>query len=349
VHDLKDQIHSLFETGLIPVTADDIARRDRTVTTPFPAKACRAVTVRRVTTATIAVAAAGCAAALVAVQAASPLPPATSPNPSTSPNWSHASAPWTAVRTAAYIRHVAAASRLALARSGQADITSTMTEDHRQSISTWHLTYSGANWSESFTYGGTVHGAMQLLVTGTSRVVDGQEYDYHGRAWYHVTGPHAVTNPQIADPKTLLAELAPSARFVRVGTAVVDGVPVEHLQATALDSLPVIPVLYFYKLQPQPYGHITALDVWVDDHDVVRRLAWSSDSPSWFDMQGGPVSPGHPVQCSAGVPNPACKVISYGGHIYESTVVTFSAIGQPQVITAPANPIPTRSELIHPG
>jgi hypothetical protein len=329
VHDLKDQIHSLFETGLLPVAAADIARRDRTATTPFPAKARRAVTVRRVTTATIAVAVAGCAAALVAVQAASPRPPVASPNPSTSPNWSHASAPRTAVLTAAYIRHVAAASRRALAGSGQAVITSTDTEDHRQAISTWYLTYSRANWSDYFTYSATVKGMMRLLVTDSSRVVDGQEYDYHGRAWYHTTGPHAVTSMHIADPGTLLAELAPSARFVRLGTAVVDGVRVEHLRATALDSLPVISVMNDLQLRHYSYGRITALDVWVDDRDVVRRLAWSSDSPTWFEYKGGGAD-------SAG------QVISYGGHMEESTVATFSAIGQPQVITVPPHAIPTQ-------
>jgi len=329
VHDLTDQIQDLFETGLRPVAAADIARRDRAMATTFPARARRAVTVRRVTTATVALAAAGSAVALAVSQLggapAAPAPPV-----------------WPAVIDAAYVRHVAEASRLALARSGQAVITSTSTEDHRQTISTWHLTYSGANWSESSTYSATVDGKMRLLVTGSSRVVDGQEYDYNGRAWHHATGPHAVTSPQIADPRTLLAELAPSAQFVRVGTAVVDGVSVEHLRATALDSLPVIPVLYFYKLQPQPYGHITALDVWVDEHDVVRRLAWSSDSPTWFDFKVLSAGAGQPVQCSAAVPNPACQVISYGGHQYESTVVTFSAIGQPQQITVPPNAIPTR-------
>jgi hypothetical protein len=110
--------------------------------------------------------------------------------------------------------------------------------------------------------------------------------------------------------------------------AVVDGVRVEHLRATALDSLPVISVINPVQLRHYPYGRITALDVWVDDHDVVRRLAWSSDSPTWFEYKGGG-------------PNSAGQVISYGGHMEESTVATFSAIGQPQVITVPPHAIPT--------
>lgn len=310
--DLKVEIHSLFETGLLPVTADDIVQRDRATTTTFPLKARRTATVGRVTAVTVGLAAAG-AVALAVTQLSGP-------------QTARLVRP-TAV-DAAYVRHVAAASRLALARSGRAVITSTSTEDHRQTVSTWHLTYSGANWSESSTYSATVKGTMRLLVTGSSRFVDGQAYDYRGRAWYHVTGPHSVTGMQIADPRALLAELAPSARFVRVGTAVLDGVRVEHLRATALAALPVISVTNEEQLRHSAYGRITALDVWVDDHDVVRRLAWSSDSPTWFNS----VFDGHTQH-----------VISYGGHLEESTVVTFSHIGQPEVITAPPNPIPVRS------
>ena len=318
VHDLQDQIHSLFETGLLPVTAADITHQDRPATTPFPFSARSPVTVRRVTTVIVGLAAAACAVALAVTQLGGV--PAARARP--------AGPAWPAVIDEAYVRHVAAASRLALARSGQVVITSTDTEDHRQTMSTWHLTYSSANWSDSSTYSATVRGKLRVLVSSSFRVVDGQAYDYHGRAWYHVTGPHAGTSMHVADARALLAELAPSARFVRAGTAVVDGVRVEHLRATALDSLPVISVMGYLQLRHYPYGHITALDVWVDGHDVVRRITWSSDSPTWFNS----VFDGH-----------AQHVISYGGHMDESVVVTFRAIGHPQLITVPPNAIPERS------
>jgi len=317
MHDLQDQIHSLFETGLLPVAADDIARRHRPVTAPFPAKARPVVTPRRVTTVGVSLAAAGCTAALVASQ----LSGAPARRPARS-----------AVLDAAYVRHLAAASRLALARSGQAVITITQTEDQRQSTSTFRLTFSGANFNDAFTYTASGPGVRPLRLTQIGRLVDGQVYSYRNRAWYHETGQTSV-GMHIPDPRPLLAELSPSARFVRVGTAVVDGVPVEHLRATALAALPAISVPYTAQLRS---GHMSSLDIWVDDHSVVRRLAWTVDAPTWFESSGT-VSRGKKVIESGG------KVIASGGHMEESTVVTFRAIGKPQVINVPPNAIPARS------
>lgn len=304
MHDLKDQIHSLFDTGLLPVTADDIARRHRPVTAPFPSKARPVVTARRVTTVGVGLAAAACTAVL----AASQLGGALAGRPTQA-----------AVVDAAYVRHLAAASRHALARSGQAVITSTLTEDKRQSTSTFRLTFSGANWNDAATYTASGIGVRRLRITGIGRVVDGQVYSYQNHRWYHETGPKPI-KMHILDPRRLLAELSPSARFVRVGVAVVDGVRVEHLRATALAALPAISVPYIAQLRS---GHVSSLDIWVDDHSVVRRLAWSVDAPTAFVTVGK-------------------KVIESSGNREESTVVTFRAIGQPQVITVPPNAIPAR-------
>jgi hypothetical protein len=318
MHDLQDQIHSLFETGLLPVTADDIARRHRPVAAPFPAKARRAVTARRVTAVGASLAAAGCAAALVASQLSGA--PARRP-----------ARP--AVLDAAYVRHLAAASRLALARSGQAVIAITQTEDQRQSTSTFRLMFSGANFNDAFTYTATGPGVRPLRLTQFGRVVAGQVYSYQNHAWYHETGQTSV-GMHIPDPRPLLAELSPSARFVRVGAAVVDGVRVEHLRATALAALPAMSVPYTAQLRS---GHVSSLDIWVDGHSVVRRLAWSVDAPTWFKYSRI-VSRGKKVIESGG------KVIASGGHMVESTVVTFRAIGQPQVINVPPNAIPASSQ-----
>ncbi len=309
--DLKDQIHSLFETGLLPVATDDIARRQRPVTAPFPVKARRAVTARRVTTVGVGLAAAGCTAALVASQLiGAPASRPAAPRP-TRP----------AVLNAAYVRHLVAASRLALARSGQAVITTTLTEDQRQATSTFRLTFSGANWSDSSTYTASGPGVRRLRLTGVGRVVDGQVYSYQNHAWYHETGQTAI-DMHIPDPRPLLAELSPSARFVQVGMAVVDGVRVEHLRATALAALPAISVPFMAQLRS---GHVSSLDIWVDDHSVVRRLALSVDAPTAFVTNGN-------------------KVIESSGNMEESTVVTFRAIGQPQVINVPLNAIPARGQ-----
>jgi hypothetical protein len=321
MHDLQDQIHSLFETGLLPVAADDIAQRHRSVTAPFPAKARRSVTARRVTTVAVGLAAAGCAAAIVASQiSGAPAPRPTALRPARP-----------AFVDAAYVRLLAPTSQLALARSGQAVITSTQAEDKRQSTGTFRLTFSGANFNDALTYTASGPGVRPLRLIQIGRVVDGQVYSYHNRAWYHETGQTAV-GLYIPDPRPLLAELSPSAQFIRDGTAVIDGVRVEHLQATALAGLPALSVPYSAQPPPQrgghavtgPAGHVVSLNIWVDAHSVVRRLAWSVDTPTWFESNGS-------------------EITASGGNMTESTVVTFRDIGQPQVITVPPNAIPERS------
>ena len=134
--------------------------------------------------------------------------------------------------------------------------------------STDHVTYSGANWNDSSSFTHRVFGRPQTLKY-LSRVVYGQAYEIRRRAWYHLTGPHAVTALNIPDPRTLLAELAPTAGFVRAGSAVVDGVRVTHLRATQLSGLAVLPFRYFAPRD----GRVTALEAWVDSHGVVRRLS----------------------------------------------------------------------------
>jgi hypothetical protein len=325
MHDLQDQIHSLFETGLLPVAADDIARRHRPVTTPFPARARRALTARRVTTVGIGLAAAGCAAAIVASQlGGAPAPRASRPS----------------VVDAAYVRHLAAVSRLALARSGQAVFSLTMTEGQGQATNTttntYHLTFSGANWNELYRFTETVGRLRWVRIIGT-RVVDGQAYMFRGPGscgmpkcspyWYHVTGPGAVTSMSVSDPRALLAELSPSAHFVRVGTAVVDGVHVEHLRAARLARLPAISLPAPLAVGPARLNHLTALDVWVDDHGVVRRIAWSGMLPvTTVENPGGTGGPVH-------------QLIKHG-EIKASAVVTFVSIGQPQVISVPPHALP---------
>ena len=328
--DLKDQIHSLFETGLRPVAAAAIAQRDRATTTPFPLRARRTRAVRRVATATVGLAAAACAVALAVTQLGGvPAAPARPAHPA-----------WPAVIDAAYVRHLAAASQLALAKSGQAVINLTETVGQGQSsateISTYDLTFSGANWNEWLHFTETEAGMQWVRIIGT-RVVDGQAYMFRGPGscgmpkcspyWYHVTGPEA-TSMSVSDPRALLAELSPSAHFVRAGTAVVDGVQVEHLRATKLAGLPAIslpPALTAVPARYQP--HFTALEVWVDDHGVVRRVAWSGMQPTTMDEYSG------------GTGGPAHQLITHGEDKV-SEVVTFLSIGQPQVITVPANALP---------
>jgi hypothetical protein len=341
--DLKDQIHTLMETGIHPVSVQAIASRDRAKPAPFPSR--KAIARRRVTTGAVALAAVGCAAGLVATQLAG------APSPRTTGGAQ-------AALTAAYVRHLAAASRIALAESGQAVLTTTLTQGGQfQQSSTDHLTFSGANWNDSFTYIAAVNGKALAPETAINRVVDGQAYDYFvaadGLAWYHVTGPDAVASLNIPDPRALLTELEPAADFVRVGSAVVNGAQVEHLRATALAGLAVLAMPFVQA------GQVTALDVWVDGAGVVRQLSVSVSSrvtvvalrPGGSPKLVHITTPGQQAAPNR-VPtaNPAQKQAPLNGagaaagaqtETQTTTVtVTFLDIGQPQVITAPANAIP---------
>jgi hypothetical protein len=342
--DLKDQIHALMETGIRPVAVKAMASRDRAQQAPFPSH--KAITPRRVATGAVALAAIGCAAGLVATQVAG------APSPRTA---GHAPA----AMTAAYVRHLAAASRLALAQSGQAVLTTTLAQDGQlQQSSTDHLTFSGANWNDSFTYTPAVNGRALAPETAINRVVDGQAYDYFvaadGLAWYHVTGPDAVASLNIPDPRALLTELEPAADFVQVGSAVLNGVQVEHLRATALAGLAAIALPFV-----QAGGQVSALDIWVDSAGVVRQLSVSfsrqvtvvalrpGSSPKivHMTMPGQQAAPNrmptaNPAQKQAALHANGAAASAQAETQTSTITVTFLDIGQPQVITAPANAIP---------
>ena len=342
--DLKGQIHTLMETGIRPISVQDIACRSGDKRATFPTR--KAFTARRMTTGAIALAAAGCTAGLVATQlAAAPSRPPARHAPAT--------------LTAAYVRRLAAASRVALAQSGQAVLTTTVTQGGQlQQSSTDHLTFSGANWNDSFTYIPTVNGRTLPPETAINRVVDGQAYDYFvaadGLARYHVTGPDAVASLNIPDPRALLTELEPTADFVQVGAAVVTGVRVEHLRATELAGLAVIPLPGI-----QAGGQVTALDVWVDSADVVQQLSVSVSrqvtvvalrplsSPKRVHITPGGLTQASlrkPPATSAAQKQAALNAASASAGAQTETqtttiTVTFLDIGQPQVITAPGSAI----------
>ena len=140
MNDLKKQIHILMERGVEPLSAADIARgRARSKATVPSARTWRAPRIAAIGAGAAAVA---CAAALIATQPGGPHPPAAASS-------RHASPP--ATLAAAYIRHLASASRLALAHSGEAVISSRQTlQGTLQQSSKDGITFDGANWNDSF-------------------------------------------------------------------------------------------------------------------------------------------------------------------------------------------------------
>ena len=264
--ELKDQIRALMEAGIRAAPAQEAARVRDARPAAFRARRVRAGLRSRRAGVVAAGVAAACAGAVVAVQAAGPSGPAQAAPGASSP----------VVLSAAYVRHLAAASRLALATSGGADVTTRQTLDGRlQATSTSDITFDAGNWNDTFRESLPAQpGTTASTESAVNRVVDGQAYDFFagpdGMTWYHNIGPDAVSTLNIADPRRLLAGLAAAARFERAGAGTVDGVPVTHLRATAVRGLPAITLANLL-----PDGTPAALDVWADSHGVVRRMTLS--------------------------------------------------------------------------
>jgi hypothetical protein len=352
--DLKDQIHLLMERGIHPVSADDIAGRQSAGTTLFPLNKARpALRPGRVAAICVGVAAVACAGALVAAQPGGPGSPARAGAGRRAP----------AVLTAAVVGRLVTASRVALAHSGRAVIDSRESLDGvLQQASTEDITFSGTDWNDAL----REDGQPATIQSAINRVVNGQAYNYFiaadGLAWYHDTGPNAVARLSIPDPRLLLRELAPGARFVEAGRIVLAGVAVRELKATSLRGLPRLNMPDIW-----PAGKVTSLEVWVDARGVVRQL--SVAGAQTVRVWGYPDNPRKQRllrQFLAMVRQLARKRhISTSGAIQlakssalgeqlkkhqvflvrqatDATTITvrFVDIGQPQVIRVPANAIP---------
>jgi hypothetical protein len=260
--DLKDQIQAFLEGGVHHVTAAEAAERARRSPDSGRGRMVRMPGQRgRIVAITVGATAAACAGALVVTQAGGAGGPG-------SRHQAHT------MLTAAFVRHVASTSRTAMVHSGVAVIESRVTVDGvLQQTDVDRITYSGGNWDDSFTVSSpAAAGQPASSESAINRVVHGQAYDYfvanRGLAWYHVTGPDAVSSMNIPDPRKLLAELSPAARFVNAGPARIGGIVLEHLRATRLTGLPSIELG-----SATPAGQLTSLDIWVDRHGVVHRIA----------------------------------------------------------------------------
>jgi len=220
-----------------------------------------------------------------------------------------------AVLTAAMLKQVAAASQAAMT-SGQARIATAT----GGSTVVQQVTFDGANWNDVLNPGAPVrvHRTAHLFSwTGESidRVVDGQAYHYPAFAfkpaphiaaeWMHIIAPGAGASLNIPDPRTLLNVLSPSAGFVTDGYAIVNGVRAEHLRATTPAGVPLRPLNPLIGTEPDN-PRMSALDLWVDPSDVVLKAQFTVSGPEQVRDPGVTVT------------------------------VTFSQIGQPQDITAPA-------------
>jgi hypothetical protein len=215
--------------------------------------------------------------------------------------------------TAATVKRVASASRSALANSGREQISyRSLKNGTVTTAGTDTVTYSGSNYNYA------VHQTVPAFPDGVARVVHGQYYlkGDPRQQWLHQLG--ADTSPQFPEVATLLRLLSPAADFQDAGTDVIGGTRLTRLHATRLSGLPEALTLARYanltayaKSATVPPGTLTALDVWVDSHNVVHQM----------------------------------RIQLLGSDGQTTLTVTFSDSGQPQSITAPAtsNPIPASS------
>jgi hypothetical protein len=343
--DLKNQIHDLMERGVLPVTAAEAVSRAGRRPVPFPVRSIRRH--RTVTVAAGLTAAAG-AVALVVTQAGGVARPASRPP---------------AIVTDSYVRHLATASAVALAQSGRAVIVRRTQGGPTPGTDTDEISFSGRNWNDSFSEALAAQGGLPpTRESAINRVVDGQAYDYfvadHGLAWYHEVGPDAIESMAIPDPRTLLAELSPEARFAVAGYSTVGGIRLVHLRATRLTGLPAIQLG-----NATPPGRLTSLDIWADGNGVVRRMSLTTSQV----ISVGMLNPGQlPKGAHAGPASRLAKIAAIRRWLAKeltarrrrhpieikvgsgksgmttqiqrtSMVVTFLDIGQPQVITVPAH------------
>jgi hypothetical protein len=273
-----------------------------------------------------------------------------------------------ALLTAAMVRQVASASRSALALSGRATISYRNTQAGKlQATGTDRITFSGKNWNDAFSQSFPASGGQPASTQfAINRIVGRQFYLYiKGRAnkleWYRDTNPNGHPSFTIPDPRTVFAMLEPSARFEFLGYQVIGGIRLKHLHATDsghLRGLSTLPDL-------QPGAHVTTLEVWVDGRNVVHRLSLAAQTTSTVYPIGsysmrrtrhGRLIVTVPDKAMAAQLKAKLKRAHTRQHMtiriappgagaphhevqVTALTVTFSGIGQPQRITAPAHAI----------
>lgn len=216
--------------------------------------------------------------------------------------------PAATVLTAAMVHHVEAASQAAMAPAGHMLVTFSFgLINHPPSSGSIDFTFSGHNFN-AIDHLPTSPGDRKSQ-TLTSRRVNGQLYIFGlpGRPeqWYHLQGQTAAGRT-VPDPRKVLTVLQPDARFEDIGSRRIDGVQTKILSATQLKKLPasvLSSVTFVSSMGPES---LTAFDVWVDRHGVVRqmRIIHQAQSPQ--------------------------------GRLIEKQTIRFLDIGKPEKITAPA-------------
>jgi hypothetical protein len=251
-----------------------------------------------------------------------------------------------------------------------------------EAYGTWNLGFSGNNRSLSFSEATLATDLIPRAAprapeptsteSGTERIVDGQVYVLdraHGRLRWVRDPAQEYIDVTVIDPRTLVRALAPFARFRAVGYQVIGGVRLTVLRATAprrLTDRALLPVVW---TSGQP---VSSLEIWVDRHGVTHRMAFTFRAPGRIILST-PVSTdalaayrqaeralSQAQSSSTAQPGQRylLRQVSLArrhfdqallhafpvrhGYQLTTTTVIFTAIGQPQRITAPQNAISSR-------
>ncbi len=173
------------------------------------------------------------------------------------------------------IRTIADRSAVAFAGSGRAEITFDV---QPRSHGTTELSFSGQNLEMVIHFAG--EDTDRPAFDAQNRTVDGEFYLLDGpvgaKQWIHDTNSSGARGSDLfdTDPRALVATLAPGARFATAGHGEIDGVAVTHLRATEVGALPSLKL----GLGPIDGRSISALDLWVGDDDVVRRMDLTTET-----------------------------------------------------------------------
>jgi hypothetical protein len=190
--------------------------------------------------------------------------------------------------------------------------------------------------------------------------------------WMHIAAAGAAASLNIPDPRTLLSALSPSARFVTDGHTTVNGARAERLRATTPAAVPLQPLNPLIANEPDN-PRVSSLNLWVDPSDVVVKAQFTLTGPGtareltpagaqavqhYIKNHAITVNAGllrrilhDPAMLSAWAKARATSDPGLAGllrqpgmvgtvHVTQPGVtvtVTFSQIGRPQHITAPAH------------
>jgi hypothetical protein len=257
------------------------------------------------------------------------------------------------------------------ASSGRARITYRVTTAGvPEGYGTDDITFSGKNQSGSVSFTLLARGPSPAQThSGTERIVDGQVYDYsrvHGRlTWVHVPDP-SYLHVKISDPRTLLHVLERLTRFQARGDQVIGGVRLTVLHAADPGRLTRRALLPAVFTSGQP---VASLDVWADRHGVVHRVAFTfraaaaarimvSKAVSKAALRNYRRAERALARTAKREPESRFRLAQHRfdqammhafpvrrGAQVTTTTVTFSAIGQPQHITAPQDAVSYRQFL----